>query len=114
MRSSFWAQLHDPHGEEPRLLRGVSNHEAANASVCPAKGDRSPKKWERSRMTPGYREDIDWLRAIAVLSVVAFHFEMHGIYGGFVGVDIFFVISGYLITGIIQSEVKESRFSFAR
>jgi peptidoglycan/LPS O-acetylase OafA/YrhL len=65
-------------------------------------------------MTLGYREDIDWLRAIAVLSVVAFHFEMPGIHGGFVGVDIFFVISGYLITGIIQAEVKEGRFSFAR
>jgi peptidoglycan/LPS O-acetylase OafA/YrhL len=65
-------------------------------------------------MTLGYREDIDWLRAIAVLSVVAFHFETPGIYGGFVGVDIFFVISGYLITGIIQAEVKEGSFSFAR
>ncbi|MBV9980056.1 acyltransferase family protein [Bradyrhizobium sp.] len=65
-------------------------------------------------MTPGYREDIDWLRAIAVLSVVAFHFEMPGVHGGFVGVDIFFVISGYLITGIIQAEVKEGTFSFAR
>src|SRR5215831_1020589 len=65
-------------------------------------------------MTLGYREDIDWLRAIAVLSVVAFHFEMPGIHGGFVGVDIFFVISGYLITGIIQTEVKEGTFSFAR
>jgi peptidoglycan/LPS O-acetylase OafA/YrhL len=60
-----------------------------------------------------YREDIDWLRAIAVLSVVAFHFEAP-VYGGFVGVDIFFVISGYLITGIIQSELKSGAFSFAR
>jgi hypothetical protein len=40
----------------------------------------------------GYREDIDWLRAIAVLPVVAFHFEIPGIWGGYVGVDIFFVI----------------------
>ncbi len=61
-----------------------------------------------------YREDIDWLRAIAVLSVVAFHFETPGVYGGFVGVDIFFVISGYLITGIIQSEAARGEFSFAR
>jgi len=61
-----------------------------------------------------YREDIDWLRAIAVLAVVAFHFEMPGIWGGFVGVDIFFVISGYLITGIIHSELEAGRFSFAR
>jgi peptidoglycan/LPS O-acetylase OafA/YrhL len=61
-----------------------------------------------------YREDIDWLRAIAVLAVVAFHFETPGIFGGFVGVDIFFVISGYLITGIIQSELQSGTFSFAR
>ena len=57
-----------------------------------------------------YREDIDWLRAIAVLAVVAFHFETPGIFGGFVGVDIFFVISGYLITGIIQSELQGGTF----
>ncbi len=64
-------------------------------------------------MTFQYREDIDWLRAIAVLAVVAFHFEAP-VWGGFVGVDIFFVISGYLITGIIQSELKDGSFSFAR
>jgi peptidoglycan/LPS O-acetylase OafA/YrhL len=61
-----------------------------------------------------YREDIDWLRAIAVLAVVAFHFEAPAVFGGFVGVDIFFVISGYLITGIIQSELQAGGFSFAR
>src|SRR6201999_675432 len=61
-----------------------------------------------------YREDIDWLRAIAVLAVVAFHFEAPAVYGGFVGVDIFFVISGYLITGILQSELQSGSFSFAR
>jgi peptidoglycan/LPS O-acetylase OafA/YrhL len=61
-----------------------------------------------------YREDIDWLRAIAVLAVVAFHFEAPAVFGGFVGVDIFFVISGYLITGIIQSELQRGGFSFAR
>jgi peptidoglycan/LPS O-acetylase OafA/YrhL len=61
-----------------------------------------------------YREDIDWLRAIAVLAVVAFHFEAPAVFGGFVGVDIFFVISGYLITGIIQSEAKHGTFSFAQ
>jgi peptidoglycan/LPS O-acetylase OafA/YrhL len=61
-----------------------------------------------------YREDIDWLRAIAVLAVVAFHFEAPGVFGGFVGVDIFFVISGYLITGIIEAELQDGSFSLAR
>ncbi len=61
-----------------------------------------------------YREDIDWLRAVAVLSVVAFHFEMSGVHGGFVGVDVFFVISGYLIARIIQDDVASGAFSFAR
>jgi len=65
-------------------------------------------------VTIAYREDIDWLRAIAVLAVVAFHFEAPAVYGGFVGVDIFFVISGYLIAGIIQSEVQSGTYSFAR
>jgi peptidoglycan/LPS O-acetylase OafA/YrhL len=61
-----------------------------------------------------YREDIDWLRAIAVLAVVGFHFEAPRVLGGFVGVDIFFVISGFLITQIIQSEVHAGTFSFGR
>jgi peptidoglycan/LPS O-acetylase OafA/YrhL len=65
-------------------------------------------------VTRAYREDIDWLRAVAVLAVVAFHFEAPAVFGGFVGVDIFFVISGYLITGIIQSELQSGRFSFAQ
>ncbi len=65
-------------------------------------------------MTSGYREDIDGLRALAVLSVIGFHFEAPRVFGGFVGVDIFFVISGFLITGIIQAEMREDIFSFAR
>jgi peptidoglycan/LPS O-acetylase OafA/YrhL len=65
-------------------------------------------------MISTYREDIDWLRAIAVLAVVGFHFETPGVFGGFVGVDIFFVVSGYLITAIIADELKRDAFSFAR
>lgn len=63
---------------------------------------------------PTYRPDIDGLRAIAVLAVVFYHFGVGGLRGGFVGVDIFFVISGFLITGIISRELSERRFSFAR
>lgn len=59
-----------------------------------------------------YRADIDGLRSIAVLSVVLFHFFPLFLQGGFVGVDIFFVISGFLIGKIIISEIKENSFSF--
>jgi len=58
-----------------------------------------------------YRPDIDGLRAVAVLSVMAFHFGIFHLTGGFVGVDVFFVISGYLISSIILSDIANSRFS---
>ena len=58
-----------------------------------------------------YRPDIDGLRAIAVLAVVAFHAFPSKIKGGFVGVDVFFVISGFLITGIILGHLKQNSFS---
>ena len=60
---------------------------------------------------PHYRPDIDGLRAIAVLLVVGFHAFPDVLKGGFVGVDIFFVISGYLISGIILADVNRQRFS---
>lgn len=62
---------------------------------------------------PSYRADIDGLRAIAVLGVVAFHLDRHILPGGFVGVDVFFVISGYLITSITVRERLSGEFSFA-
>jgi peptidoglycan/LPS O-acetylase OafA/YrhL len=61
-----------------------------------------------------YRTDIDGLRAIAVLSVLFFHYDLPGFSGGFVGVDIFFVISGFLITRIILQDLKEEKFSISR
>lgn len=62
---------------------------------------------------PGYRSDIDGLRATAVLSVVAFHAFPGWLKGGFVGVDVFFVISGYLISKIIIGSLAKDSFSFA-
>ena len=61
-----------------------------------------------------YRADIDGIRAIAVLSVVLYHAGATVIPGGFTGVDIFFVISGYLIGGHIFADIRGGRFSFAR
>jgi len=58
-----------------------------------------------------YRPDIDGLRALSVISVVLFHADFDWIPGGFVGVDIFFVISGYLITGIIYHEFRQNDFT---
>ncbi|MES2741030.1 MAG: acyltransferase family protein [Pseudomonadota bacterium] len=59
----------------------------------------------------GRRTDIDGLRALAVLPVVLFHIGVPGFFGGFIGVDVFFVISGYLITGIIVRELEHGKFS---
>lgn len=60
-----------------------------------------------------YRPDIDGLRAIAVLSVMFFHVGFAHFGGGWVGVDVFFVISGYLITRLIRDEYEAGTFSFA-
>lgn len=59
----------------------------------------------------GYRPDIDGLRALAILLVIIFHAFPHFLRGGFIGVDIFFVISGYLITSIILKGLTQGSFS---
>jgi peptidoglycan/LPS O-acetylase OafA/YrhL len=61
-----------------------------------------------------YRAEIDGLRAVAVVPVILFHAGISGFDGGFLGVDVFFVISGFLITAIITAELETGRFSLAR
>src|SRR6476659_62549 len=63
--------------------------------------------------TDSYRPDIDGLRAFAIVSVVLYHAFPRVITGGYVGVDVFFVISGFLISKILFAEIAEHRFSFA-
>ncbi|GFG73367.1 acyltransferase family protein [Mycobacterium botniense] len=57
---------------------------------------------------PGFRPDIEGLRAVAILAVVLFHAKVPGAGGGYIGVDVFFVISGFLITGLLWREVNSS------
>jgi len=66
-----------------------------------------------ARSTFRYRPDIDGLRAIAVIPVVLYHAGVPALSGGFVGVDVFFVISGFLIAGIIRREITQQHFSLA-
>src|ERR1700761_6436789 len=61
---------------------------------------------------PKYRPDIDGLRAVAVLAVVGFHAFPNWLKGGFVGVDVFFVISGFLISSIIFAQLHAGSFSY--
>jgi len=60
-----------------------------------------------------HRDDIDGLRAVAIVPVLLFHAGVSRFSGGFTGVDVFFVISGYLITGLILSNIAEGKFSIA-
>jgi len=67
---------------------------------------------QQSSLHPKYRPDVDGLRAYAVLAVVAFHAFPTRFTGGFIGVDVFFVISGYLISTIIYKNLDNETFSF--
>src|ERR1700757_2215828 len=71
---------------------------------------------ERSHgRSPGFRKDIQGLRAVAILMVLGYHAGLPGFGGGFAGVDVFFAISGYLIIGLLVHEMEgSSRINFAR
>lgn len=91
----------------PHLSNWYSRCRTRRAPVC---GETVSQRIERGAMS-AYRADIDGLRAICIVSVVMFHAGFSDWSGGFVGVDIFFVISGYLITSLIVRQVRQGQFT---
>ncbi len=83
----------------PNRSTSMSHFDSARPNVSGQRHGRGQKS---------YRADIEGLRAVAVLAVVLFHAEVPGIGGGYVGVDVFFVISGFLITGLLCREVRST------
>ena len=68
-------------------------------------------KKKQSKTSLDYKEHVDGLRAVAVISVILFHLDIELFKGGFIGVDVFFVISGYLISKIIFQKIESNKFS---
>ena len=115
------------------LKNAIPEHEDSNRFrilVTCLLAQSEPRRWqpewsfctiERSLMINtdwakrlSYRSDIDGLRAIAVLSVIFFHLSPKRMSGGFVGVDVFFVISGFLISSIIYNDLETGSFSIGQ
>lgn len=81
-------------------------------NIAKGAGDLTPSAGQKHIAHPTYRRDIDGLRAAAILAVVVFHGAPTVLRGGFVGVDVFFVISGFLISNIILRSLHHGTFSF--
>ena len=97
-----------PSRREARLVG--SFRPVRSCSVCLLSQENS---FEMTSNHASYRPDIDGLRAMAIVAVVGYHAYPTLVPGGFVGVDVFFVISGFLIGGIILNGVQSRQFSFA-
>src|SRR5690242_273394 len=78
---------------------------APDPGPAPTRSRRSDRRPERQ---PAFRPDVEGLRALAVTIVVLFHAGVGVLSGGYVGVDVFFVISGFLITGHLLKEVRQT------
>ncbi|MBP0598832.1 acyltransferase [Herbaspirillum sp. LeCh32-8] len=101
------------HGEAPSTMTrkaSVSQGAAYPSPIADSTAQIRPAGI--STPIPGYRADVDGLRALAVTLVLVFHAFPEYLPGGFVGVDIFFVISGFLITSIIRKSLQDGTFSF--
>src|SRR5258706_12911256 len=104
--------------QEPRICADLPTEWdpiTAPVSCAPGKGTfrvlLAKSAIETSDDIHAYKPFVDGLRAIAILSVVVGHLELPGASGGFVGVDVFFVISGYLIINQITADIRNRRFS---
>jgi len=120
-RNPFWVSIALRLGiafvgtpETWRALGAKSASPTGYRRPSPGPGIPSSRKDSRVAQTYDYRPDIDGMRAIAVLLVIFYHAGFETFSGGFIGVDIFFVISGYLITGIVARELSRGDFTFAR
>ncbi|MER8628401.1 acyltransferase [Mesorhizobium opportunistum] len=96
----------------PSTATGAACRESSNA--LPDGGQAGSLSSTASAAIGRHRTDIDGLRAVAVLAAVFFHLRISGFSGGFVGVDVFFVISGFLITRIVATDIDAGRFSLAQ
>jgi peptidoglycan/LPS O-acetylase OafA/YrhL len=94
---------------DSRGRKSESSH--ATLSVTPVRGFCAGVRQKGSLQLLRYRKEVDGLRAWAVLPVLAFHAGVPGFAGGFIGVDVFFVVSGYLITGILLRDIDKGGFS---
>jgi peptidoglycan/LPS O-acetylase OafA/YrhL len=115
MHAFLAAKLRDP-GREMSMNNGDDDLGIKKLPMMAPRISGSPTFGPVDQPKPdqrlGYRPDIDGLRALAVLAVIGFHAFPTRIRGGFVGVDVFFVISGYLISTILLTSMERGSFSF--
>jgi len=95
-------------------MQRMALHQLSVISIANPAGARTLVDWVPVAKQLSHRAEIDGLRAVAVLPVILFHAGFKSFGGGFIGVDDFFVISGFLITSIITHDLLNERFSYAR
>ncbi len=104
-----WRVLRQAQDEEVFSCTGADGTRCLPHAEPAEARSTAPQSYQRH----AYRPEIDGLRALAIVPVVFFHYGVPGFRGGFAGVDVFFVISGYLITSLIQHEIEGGAFSLA-